>query len=465
MFNDHPTKQDFEGFFRRASEPKKTARTTELIRHLLAECPSCLAQLETMGWSGERMERLVFMPRLPSEDVAPEPGMSVGGSYDYSSAFAKAERQLEQLFAADLVYGTEPAALFAKLALLSPAEQIVQATNEEIFASPGLVPLLVDASHAARYDDPERMLHYANLARLVADASVTGEGHRPAIDDLRANAWGQFGNALRVMGRLREAEEAMAQAQAFLEAGSGDRLLRARLFEQIATLHTFQRQFDSAAALLDSSIAIYEERNERHALARPLVQKAIASIYAGDPESAIRQLNRAIPLIDNEEDPHLLLAACHNLVRCYIDLDQPEQALSLYTEAQDLYKEFDDSLILLRATWQEGQLLRDLGRLGTAETTLLRARKGFMDKGLSYEVAVVSLDLTAVYVQLGSANDVRQAVADALPIFRSLQVDRETLASLLLLQKVADQENEALGLIRLIASRLEQIPHRPAALR
>ena len=463
MFKNHPTAQDLEGFLRNASELKKTARNAEVTRHLLAECPACRTQLVTMGWSGERLEALVFMPRLPSEDVAQGSGISASGSYNYDKAFAGAERVLAKLFEEDLAYNTEPTALFAQLELLSPLEQAQQAATEERFASAGLIPLLVEASHATRYENPERMLHFANLARLVAIACTAPAEESTRIEDLRARAWGQYGAALRVLGRLREAEDVMTQAQAHLEAGSGDRLLRARLFEQIASLHTFQRHFDSARDLLDSAIAFYEDTNDGHALARPLVQKAIAVLYEGDPDSAVRLLNRAIPLINYEEDPHLLLAACHNLVQCYIDLDQPEQALSLYTEAQDLYREFDDSIILLRATWQEGRLLRDLGRLRHAETTFLQARKGFMEMGLSYEVALVSLDLAAVYVRLGIADEVRKTVADALPIFRSLQVDRETLASLLQLQKVADQENQALGFIRLISSRLEQAPHRPLA--
>jgi tetratricopeptide (TPR) repeat protein len=209
--------------------------------------------------------------------------------------------------------------------------------------------------------------------------------------------------------------------------------------------------------MLQQAEEIYRELGETHALARTLVQEAIACLYSGEPETAVTLLNRAVPLIDQEEDPHLLFAACHNIVRCYIDLDQPEQALSLLFDAQELFSEFKDSLLVLRAAWQQGQLLRDMGHLRAAESALLRARKGFMERDLAYEVAVVSLDLSAVYVKLGSIAELKQTLVEILPIFRALGVDREALGSVLQLQKIAGQEHQALELIRSLTARLKRL--------
>lgn len=453
MLRDHPSIEDFEAFLRSASGPGTATRNARILRHLLAECSTCHRQLRDMGWGDRRLESLFRFPVDQGEQEA--------ASSAYSRTFAAAEQALDAFFAQGRLSESTPEELLAELAPLPQEEQVRWARSYSRFASPDLVRRLVEMSDAVRYQNAARMLHLADLARLAAEAcTIVVAGSAPKLADLRALGWRQYANALRVSGRFLEAEEAFAKAQRFCDQGTGDPPLRAGILGRWGSLRIYQRRFDDAIALADEVGRIYSELGETRMVATNMVQKAIAQLLSGAPEAAVRTLNRAIPLIDNEGDPHLLLAACHNLIRAYIEMGEPEQALSLFFEARGLYQDFQDPLIGLRAAWQEGQILRDLGHLRAAEAVLLQSRQGFQEAELFYEVALVSLDLSAAYLRLGEIEKLHETVAEMVPIFQSLGVDREVLAALLQLQQANQQSRQASELIRFLSSRLEELPHR-----
>jgi tetratricopeptide (TPR) repeat protein len=459
MFEDHPTARDFEAFLGSPAPPAGPAANSQILRHLLADCPDCLARLGELGWSQQRL-RLLTSRDSDSFHEESFPS-SVAAGYDYEHAFAAADRAVAALLTQEEPAEIPADALMAELLELPTNRQAQHVSGQSRFASPPFIRLLIHQSHAARYRNADQMLHLASLARLAAEGCTAGQaGNASRLADLQTRAWGQFGNALRVCGKLQESEDAFATAQARRQMGTGDPALRAWLFEKVTPLHIVRERYAAAVELCEQAGQIYQELGENHLLASTLVQKAVACVNSGETTVAIRALNQAIPLIDHEEDSHLLLAACHNLIRCYIDLGRPDQALLLYSETRDLYHEFDDTQILLKALWQEGQLLRDLGHLRAAETALLRSRTGFLKDNLIYEVALVSLDLASVYIKLGLVEELKETVTSTLPVFRALRVEQKTIASLLQLQQVADQEYQALELIRVLSSRIEPLAKR-----
>ncbi len=63
-----------------------------------------------------------------------------------------------------------------------------------------------------------------------------------------------------------------------------------------------------------------------------------------------------------------------------------------------------------------------------------------------------------MYVKLGQTEEVKRTVMATVPIFHALRVKLETLAALLQLQQVADQEQQALELIRTLNARVAALP-------
>src|SRR5215216_3643827 len=94
MFEGHPSKEEFLTFLRGAPLSGGRTRTAQVTRHLLSDCAVCRNDLTLMGWSKERLTRLI---QPPAKDASPEGAL--GTTYDYSAAFAAAERSVSAFLA------------------------------------------------------------------------------------------------------------------------------------------------------------------------------------------------------------------------------------------------------------------------------------------------------------------------------------------------------------------------------
>ncbi|HVF61882.1 MAG TPA: tetratricopeptide repeat protein [Thermoanaerobaculia bacterium] len=401
----------------------------KVLRHLVDECEVCRTWFRRHVWG--------FAAEAPAENA-------------YDRAFARAEAAALRELARR--HGQHQA-LAEQVDALPAPEREEQVRNDPAFASTDLSTAFVERSHQARWRDADEMLAYARLAVAAAEAAAAraggiGRERQAQLNDYLARAWSQLGTAHRVRSEPLEAEDAFAVACHHLDEGSGDHVLRARLYRQLASLRRLRRQFQEAFELLQRAAVIYRDLGDPVEEAATLITQSIIQIAAGDPEGAVRSLRPCLEVLDPAQHLDLMQAATINLVRCYTDLGQPERADALWREGAPLFAVSDDALALLRWRWTRGLIDRELGKLAAAEAHLQAVREGFLARGLAMESAVISLDLATVYLGLGNVAGAARLVSEAIPIFQSLGWGRELLASLSQLARIAQDGHAALELLR-----------------
>jgi len=89
---------------------------------------------------------------------------------------------------------------------------------------------------------------------------------------------------------------------------------------------------------------------------------------------------------------------------------------------------------LLRLGWLRGKIEED----GAA---LLEVREGLLAAGLGLAAAQVSLDLAVVYARKGRWGEIRHLAEEMLPIFRTRDLRRESMAGLLVFRRAVETES------------------------
>ena len=313
--------------------------------------------------------------------------------------------------------------------------------------------------------DPDRAVEAAELAVLVSDLMKEDD---PAMARwlyrLRSYAWAHDGNARRVLGDLRSADESFSIAEAWWQAGddgAGDLLgYESMLLDYEASLRIAQRRFPEALMLLDRMFALHAngraEQRDAHLAGRALVKKAMALQEMEQSEPAIELLRRAESLVDAERDPRLLLCLRHNLLWELTTLAGYDQAQALLPEVAALCRRLGNPLDLLRLQWAEARIIAGLGRTEDAIQLLRVVRREFAERGMAYDTALATLELTALHLQEGCTTEVKRLSVEMARIFRAQSVPREALAALLFFQKAAERDSATVRLAREIAAFLEK---------
>ncbi len=322
----------------------------------------------------------------------------------------------------------EAPALLSDL-LRSPVERWEeQVRMDPRFRSLALCRILLDRSREESIGNPLRGERLAALALAITESLDPERYGGRALEDARARAWIAIGNARRIADDLRGAEDAFRTAEEHLAHGLGDWLDKAQLLNFKACLRRDERRFAESARLFRRAISIYLCAGEGRRAAEAIVGFALAEQYGGEPERAIRLLERAERLADPQVDEYLYHCILFNRISCLVDVERAFEAHALLLRSLESFC-FPEEVSQLRVRWVEARLVFALGRHAKAMGIFNEVCRAFAKRGDGYLAALVSLEMAALYAQLGKMETARQLAREAQPIFQFLGIVRESLAA------------------------------------
>jgi tetratricopeptide (TPR) repeat protein len=325
-----------------------------------------------------------------------------------------------------------------------------------------LCEALLRKSFESRFSDLKRMLDLAESAVGVARHIRPEEAPSPEfLADLRARAFAELGNAYRLNLRFHDAEESFARARAFLEEGSGDPSLNAQVLDLEASFRTSQRRLNEAVSLLNQVHDLYLEIGDLHLAGRALISKGIYTRCNGDPREAVSLLERGLDLLDRERDPRLIGIGKCALVDAFADCGQYREASRLLFRSGLRETFVAEPLLQLKARWVEGKVHAGLGRLGRAERAFRDTRQEYMQRGQIYDAALVGLDMAAVWLRQGRAEEVRSLAEEIYAVFKDLGVEPEAAKALRFVQEACRREEVTVPMIEGVRTFLERLPWQP----
>ncbi len=298
----------------------------------------------------------------------------------------------------------------------------------------GVFEALLARSWEIRYDNPREMRHLAKVAMEMArdfDATIYGA---QKVADLQARAWGELGNAYRVGDLFPQAREAFATAFSFQQRGTGDGRLLRRLLDLESSMFGDLREFESAYQRLSILARQYREEGDSHMAGRTLVIRALYTYYNCQAEQALQTLSEALTLIDEDQDPDLMIVAALDEILFLIDCGRCQEARkSLFKKRAWIAQ--GGKIARVKIRWTEGLIAYGLGELESAEMILREAKTDLEQTGLAFSSALASLNLAMTLIRLDRKDEAVQEGIASAKMFIALSMQREILGTVVLIRE------------------------------
>jgi tetratricopeptide (TPR) repeat protein len=368
-----------------------------VARHLLQGCDHCGPRLAEF-WNPATLD-----------------GAALSAAVDHARAGISAMvRQTERArSAAD--------GLVARLCDETEARRYLLIRNLEGARHRAVCDRLIQESRKWRHESAIETLRFAELAVIVADRLDTTAG------ELRTRAYAERGNAYRICGDLRAAESDFQTARG-MALYCADPLFHADLLSFRASLAREGYEFDEAHRLLLAALKRYSRYGDVTKVAQTLIKLGEMHAYRNDPQRGIPPVLRALEIVGST-DVELRIVGLSVLLYLVAETGELHEAAELARQTHQLFETRAPRLGRLRFDWFRARLESDQGDYELALGHLRRIHRRLSLEGLSYDVALISLDLALTYIRRGrQAGPARSSALEAVALCEQLGVDKGPLA-------------------------------------
>ncbi len=436
----HPSPAELERFLLGEATPQQAA---PVLAHLMRGCARCRASMDP-----------TVAVMFGTESVAPAPAAleaAAGSEYDFPlfKAFASARRYAASASQTKAGPPEERAASTLKAAAAPAAG--AASTSERDWER---CQRLLEICRSLRYSDPEALVLAASLAVVTAERIDPGFRGPAALADLQAYAIAELSNAKRVADDLRGAEAELALALQRAAQGTGAPLLLAHLMDLTSSLYIDQGRVEDARTMVDAVYAIHQREGDRQSTGRALISKGFSSVNALEYEEGIRLLSQGLGMIDAARDPRLVMSGIFNLVWSLVECGQAKQAEPLFEHSRKLFSAQIERIDGIRFIWLEGRIAAALRDNERAERRLSEARARFEELKMHGYVALVSLDLSALWLRAGRTVEIMAMIEETIAVFRTHGMSREAITTLLIVREALNKQQATEALLHTTASEL-----------
>jgi hypothetical protein len=313
---------------------------------------------------------------------------------------------------------------------------------------------LIETCRALRYSDPETQLLTATLAVAMAERLNPSHRGAAALADLQAYALAELGNARRVSDDFTGAEAELARGTDRAAQGTGSPLLLAHLMDLTASLYIDQSRFKEARVLFDAVYAIHHREGDRHSTGRALISKGFMAVNALEDEEGIRFLSQGLAMIDANRDPKLATSGIFNLIWSLVECRRATLAETLFNYGRPLFAAHFERKEGIKYAWLEGRIAAALNDGAHAEQKLREARAAFEEFNLPAYVALVSLDMAALWLRAGRAPEIMTLLEETITVFRTQGMSRAAITTLLVVHEAVKKQQVTEALLHATAVEL-----------